>query len=149
SHGMDGIRELLSAVRDAGLATGNFRALLHIAIGRKITRPDGPTPLTGVTWRALPTEPKNLRFDPALGRELGPDPDPLRARGRERFWSSAIALAKVDSREAVAEAEKLAPKLKPLGFIVGPPPAGVVPEPPAARPKAEPKSKAKEEKPPK
>src|SRR5262245_39767218 len=141
SHGMDGIRELLSAARDAGLATGNFRALLHIAIGRKITRPDGTTLSTGVTWRALATELKNLRFDTELVRELGTDPDTLAARDRERFWYSAIALAKVDSHQAVAEAEKLAPKLKPLGFIVGPAPTGVVPVPLAAKSKAEAKPK--------
>ena len=145
---MDGIRELLSAVRDAGLTTGNFRGLLHIAIGRKITRPDGTTLSAGVTWRALATELKTLRFDTELVRELGTDPDTLAARDRERFWYSAIALAKVDSPEAVAEAEKLAPKLKPLGFIVGPAPTGAVPEPSAAK-KAETKPKAKEEKQPK
>src|SRR5262249_6242643 len=122
SHGMDGIRELLSAVRDAGLAAGNFRGLLHIALGRKITRPDGTTPTVGVTWRALATELKNLRFDTELVREFGADPDALAARDRERFWYSAIALARVDSPEAVADAEKLAPKLRPLGFIVGPAP---------------------------
>ena len=144
---MDGIRELLSAVRDAGLATGNFRGLLHIAIGRKITRPDGTTLSVGVTWRALSVELKNLRFDTELVREFGVDPDTLAARDRERFWYSAIALARVDSAEAVAEAEKLAPKLRPLGFIIGPPPTGAVPEPTPAKPKTEHKPKAKEEKP--
>jgi len=149
SHGMDGIRELLSAVRDAGLAAGNFRGLLHIAIGRKITRPDGTTLSTGVTWRALAADLKNLRFDTELVREFGADPDALAARDRERFWYSAIALAKVDSAEAVADAEKLVPRLRPLGFIIGPPPSGSIPEPTPAKPKAEPKAKAKEEKPPK
>jgi hypothetical protein len=35
---MDGIREFLSAVRDAGIVAGNFRGLLHVAIGRKVRR---------------------------------------------------------------------------------------------------------------
>src|SRR5262245_47239996 len=124
SHGMDGIRELLAAARDAGLAAGNFRALLHIAIGRKVTRPDGSTASSGVTWRELAAELKTLRYDPELVREFGASPEALTARDRERFWYSAIALAKVDSPEVVAEAEKLAPKLEPLGFLVGPAPSG-------------------------
>src|SRR5262245_44698521 len=148
SHGMDGIRELLSAARDAGLATGNFRGLLHIAIGRKVTRTDGSILSAGVTWRALAAELKTLRFDPELVRDFGADPDALAARDRERFWYSAIALAKVDSPEAVAEADKLAPKLVQLGFVVGRAPSGVAPPAPPSK-KAEPKGKAKETKPPK
>ena len=124
SHGMDGIRELLSAVRDAGLAAGNFRGLLHIAIGRTITRPDGKLVTVGVTWRELAAELKFLKFDPQLVRELGADPEALAIRDRERFWYSAIALARVDSREAVQEADRLVPKLKTLGYLVGPAPSG-------------------------
>jgi hypothetical protein len=143
---MDGIRELLTVARDAGLATGGFRGLLHIAIGRKVTQPDGASVSTGLTWRALAAELKSLRFDPELVREFGADPDALTARDRERFWYSAIALAKVDSPEAVAEADKLVPKLASLGYVVGPPPAGIAP--PAAHPrKTEAKGKGKEAKP--
>jgi len=54
---------------------------------------------------------------------------------------SAIALARVDSPEAVAEADKLAPKLKPLGFVVGPAPSGVAPATPPAKAKAKGKEK--------
>jgi hypothetical protein len=97
SHGMDGIRELLSAARDNGLAAAHFRGLLHIAIGRKITRPDGSIVSNGLTWRALAQELKGLRFDQELVRELGTNPDTLAARDRERFWYSAIASAHVDS----------------------------------------------------
>jgi len=137
---MDGIRELLSAVRDAGLATGHFRGLLHIAIGRTVTRTDGSPVSTGVTWRALASELKNLRFDTELVREFGADPAALAARDRERFWYSAIALAKVDSPDAVTEADKLAPKLKPLGFSVGAAPGVASTAPPKAK---DDKSKAK------
>lgn len=142
---MDGIRLLLTAVRDAGLLAGNFRGLLHIAIGRKVTRPDGTAISVGVTWRELAAELKNLRFDTELVRELGIDPSDLAARDRERFWYSAIAQARVDSAEAVAEAEKLASKIRMLGLIVGPAPAGTAPEPTATKP--EPKARSKEEKP--
>lgn len=144
---MDGIRELLSAVRDAGLLAGNFRGLLHVAIGRKITRPDGSTVSTGFTWRALAAELKVLRVDQELVREYGADPDALAARDRERFWYAAIAAAKVDSAEAIAEADKLAPKLKSLGFTVGPPPGSPapVPAPKAKTPEARPKEKPPED----
>src|SRR5690348_432069 len=111
SHGMDGIRELLSAARDGGLATGYFRGLLHIAIGRRVTRSNGSPLSTGVTWRALAAELKQLRFDTDLVREYGVDPVALAARDRERFWYSAIALAKVDSPEAIQEADRLATRL--------------------------------------
>ena len=122
---MDGIRDLLSAARDNGLAAGHFLGLLHIAIGRKITRPDGTIVSSGFTWRVLALELKNLRFDPEFVRELGADPDLLAARDRERFWYSAISQARVDSSEAVAAGDLLAPKLKNLGFIIGPPPANL------------------------
>jgi len=152
SHGMDGIRELLSAVRDAGLIAAHFRGLLHIAIGRKVTRPDGSAVSTGLTWRALASELKNLRFDTELVRDFGADPEVLAARDRERFWYAAISVAKVDSPEALAEADKLVPKLKTLGFVVGPAPSGVsTSNHPAktkteAKGKAEPKPKDKDDK---
>ncbi|MFO0825856.1 MAG: hypothetical protein U0792_22510 [Gemmataceae bacterium] len=145
---MDGIREMLSAVRDAGLLNGNFRALLHVAIGRKVTRPDGSTLSTGVTWRALATELKALRFDQELVREYGADPDALTARDRERFWYAAIAVSRVDSAEATAEADRFALKLKSLGYIVGPSPSAPPPAAPKAKPaEAKPKEKEKPKEP--
>jgi hypothetical protein len=144
---MDGIREFLSAVRDAGLATGHFRGLLHIAIGRTVTRGDGAPVSTGLTWRALAAELKLLRFDTGLVRELGADPDDLAARDRERFWYSAIALAKVDSPDAVAEADRLVPKLKPLGFAIGHAPGAAAPRAKAKEEKPKPREKDKETKP--
>ncbi|VTR94641.1 unnamed protein product [Gemmata massiliana] len=119
-HGMDGIRELLEAARATGLTTGRFRGLLHIAIGRTISKPDGTKVSAGVTWRALAALLKALRYDPELGREAGADPDTLSPRDRERYWYSVIALAHVDSPEARAEAEKLIAPLKDAGFVVAP-----------------------------
>jgi len=144
SRGMDGVRELLTAARDAGLVAGNFRGLLHIAIGRTVTRPDGSTVSSGFTWRAVAAELKHLRFDTDLVRELGADPVALAARDRERFWYSAISLAGVDSPDAVAEADRLAPQLKTIGFIVGPAPAGATPK--TQKLKIEPKPKTGETK---
>src|SRR6188472_4289925 len=66
---MDGIRDLLEAARDNGLVTGHLRGLLHVAIGRTVSKPDGTKLSSGVTWRALAALLKTLRFDPELGRE--------------------------------------------------------------------------------
>ena len=66
---MDGIRDLLEAARTNGLVAGRFRGLLHIAIGRTITKPDGTKLATGLTWRDVAALLKALRFDPELGRE--------------------------------------------------------------------------------
>jgi hypothetical protein len=138
SHGMDGIRELISAARDSGLAASHFRGLLHIAIGRKITRPDGTVVSMGLTWRVLAQELKSLRFDQELVRKLELDPDSLVARDRERFWYTAISLAHVDSPEAVSAGDQLVPKLKNLGYIVGPAPTALLAaSPPPAKAKSE------------
>jgi hypothetical protein len=123
SYGMEGIREVLEAARDQGLLTGRFRGLLHIAIGRRITRTNGTVVSSGVTWRELAPILKELRFDRDLVREFGTDPDALAPRDRERFWYTAIAQARVDSVEASNEADALAAELKRLGFHVGPNPA--------------------------
>jgi hypothetical protein len=150
---MDGIRELLEAVRARGLVAGHFRALLHVAIGRRVTKPDGTVLSTGLTWRELAALLKQLRFDKELVREFGADPEALAPRDRQRFWYSAIALAKVDSAEARAEAEKLVDRLKELGFVVGPAPVvatSPVPPPPPTPPakgKAKKEAKPKDEKP--
>ena len=145
---MDGTRELLEAVRDHGLAAGRFRGVLHVAIGRKVTRPDGTVVSTGVTWREVAALLKLVRFDKELVRELGADPEALAPRDRQRFWYSAIALGRVDSPEALAEAERLVGPLKDLGFIVAPPP-GAAPPPSkkkeAARETPEPKKRKKKE----
>jgi hypothetical protein len=141
SQGMEGVRELLSAARDGGLAAGNFRGLLHIAIGRRVTRGEGRLVSAGVTWRELAAELKHLRFDTDLVREFGADPQALAARDRERFWYSAIAVARVDSPEASAEADRLSPRLAVLGFTVGPPPGGAAVPPARARPAARAKEK--------
>ncbi|MCI0702516.1 MAG: hypothetical protein L0241_15645 [Planctomycetia bacterium] len=146
-YGMDGIRELLEAARANGLVTGRFRGLLHIAIGRTVTKTDGSKLSSGLTWRELATLLKTLRFDPELGRELGADPDTLSPRDRERYWYAVIAMAKVDSPEALAEAEKLVAPLKDLGFVIAPPPSGIAPTQTPAPAKPKPSAKDKGEKP--
>lgn len=129
-HRMDTMRELLEAVRTAGLATGKFRGLLHIAIGRTVTKSDGTKVSAGVTWRELASVLKTLRYDPELGREAGADPDTLSPRDRERYWYAVIALAHVDSAEARTEADQLVAPLKAAGFVVAPAAGASAPEKP-------------------
>ena len=124
---MDGIRTFLEAVRDRGLAAGHLRGLLHVAIGRTLSTADGTVVSSGGTWREVSNLLKALRYDPELVRELGTDPDTLSPRDRERFWFAAVTLARVDSPEAVANAQKFADKVKAIGYVVGPPPAALTP----------------------
>src|SRR5436309_2270353 len=134
SSGMDGLREFLEQVRERNLAAGHLRGLFHVAIGRRITTTAGNLISAGATWRELAALLKLLRFDKDLVTEVGADPDELAPRDRQRYWYSAIALARPDSPEAIADAEKLIPLLKPLGYVVGPPPTAVKPAPgPPAR----------------
>lgn len=127
---MEGMRDLLEAARANGLVAGRFRGLLHIAIGRTVTKPDGTKLSSGITWRALAALLKALRFDPEFGREAGADPDTLSPRDRERYWYSVISLAHVDRPEAVAEADKLISPLKDLGFVIASAPGGITPAAP-------------------
>jgi hypothetical protein len=150
SQRMEGIRDLLETARANGLVVGRFRGLLHIAIGRTVTKQDGTKLSAGLTWRELATLLKNLRFDPELGREIGADPDTLFPRDRERYWYAVITQARVDGAEALAEAEKLIDPLKEYGFSIAPPPGGA-PAPVREKGKAVAKEKdkgpAKSEKP--
>lgn len=125
SHGrMQGTLRLLELVRDKKLAAGSLRGLFHIAIGRTVTTSDGAMASAGVTWRELAALLKDAKYDRELVRELGADPDALAPKDREKMWYQAIALAKVDSAEARAQADRLAAALKPHGFIVAPAPGG-------------------------
>ena len=102
--------------------------------------------LSGLTWRDVAGLLKALRFDPELGRELGADPDTLSPRDRERYWFAVIGLARVDSPEALAEAEKLVAPLRELGYVIAPPPSAAPAKgkPAKEKPKAEEKPKADE-----
>ena len=115
---MEGAREFLEQLRQNQLVKGQFRAILHILIGRKITRADGSELSAGLTWRQASELLKLIRWDRECVRELGLDPDELPPRDRQRFWYSAIIAAQIDSPEAAAAADKLAAKVKSLGFVV-------------------------------
>lgn len=145
-RGMDSLRELLDAARTAGIVPGRFRGLLHIAIGRTVTKPDGTKVSAGVTWRELANLLKALRYDPELGREVGADPDTLSPRDRERYWYAVIAMSRVDGLEARASAEQLVAPLKAAGYVVAPA-TGAPPAPPKPKSVAKDKPEPPEEKP--
>lgn len=122
---MDRLLEMLNRVREKQMVSGHFRGLVHIAIGRTIKADDGTVISAGTTWRELSHLLKAAKFDKEIVREMGADPDEISPRDRERFWYSAIALARPDSADALAEADLLVDQLAALGFTVGPPPAGL------------------------
>jgi hypothetical protein len=119
---MDSLRELLEAVREHDLARGQFQGLLHILIGRRISREDGTLVSSGTTWRDLASLFKRLRWDREAVRELGLDPTDLPPRDRQRFWYTAISRGDIDSSAARAAAQQLIEPLKELGYVVGPAP---------------------------
>src|SRR6516165_10783794 len=115
---MDGVQTLLDEVRHHGLAEGNFRGLLHVLIGRRVSKADGTLVSPGLTWRDLAGRLKSVRWDKDVVREIGLNPADLPPRDRQRFWYTAIAHARVDSVEAVAAGDRLAELIKPLGYVV-------------------------------
>lgn len=120
--GMDGLREFLERVRQSQLVRGYMRAILHIAIGRRISRTDGTTLSTGVTWRQLSELLRVIRWDKDLVRELGLNPDDLPPRDRQRYWYAAIVAANVNTMEVRESADRYAALVEPLGFVIGPAP---------------------------
>jgi hypothetical protein len=116
---MEGLREFLEKVRQNHLARGHFRAVLHVAIGRKISLTDGTVLSTGVTWRQLSELLRLMRWDKEMVRELGLNPDDLPPRDRQRYWYAAIVAARVDAPDARDLGDAFARLVAPLGFIVG------------------------------
>jgi len=121
---MDRLREFLEDVKQHEHARGNFRGLLHVAIGRRIFLADGTLVSAGRTWRELAVLLKKVRWSKEAVRELGLEPAALPPRDRERFWYSAITQAHVDSPEATEAGNQLAKKLEAAGYQIGPPPGG-------------------------
>jgi hypothetical protein len=116
---MDRLREFLDLVSEQGLATGNFLGLLHVLIGRKITRADGTEVSPGLSWRRLAAVLEERDWEPEVVRELGLDPAALPRRDRRRFWYQAIGHARVDSPAAREAGDRLAEALKDAGYVIG------------------------------
>src|SRR4029077_13694484 len=104
---MEGLRAFLEEIRKRGTAEGHFRGLLHILVGRKISRADGSLVSAGMTWRAVADLFKRLRWSPDAVRELGLEPDALPVRDRQRYWFAAISAAQIESVSASADADLL------------------------------------------
>jgi hypothetical protein len=119
---MDGVRELLEELQKGHKSKGNFLGLLHVLIGRKISRADGTLVSIGQTWRDVATLLRILRWNPDAVKELGIDPDSLPPRERQRFWYLAITQAQVGSEAAIKAGDKFAAVLAKLGYTVGPAP---------------------------
>jgi hypothetical protein len=115
---MDGVQSFLDELRRQGLVEGHFLGLIHVLIGRRITRADGTVVSPGLTWRQLADILKSQRWAKDAVREIGLDPADLPPRDRQRFWYTAIAHAKVDSVEAAAAGDRLATAVNPLGYVV-------------------------------
>ena len=121
---MDALQALFDHLKKKGHAQGHFLGMLHILIGRKITKTDGTVVSSGLAWRELAEWLKKVRWDPESVRELGLDPDELPPRDRQRFWFTSISRAEVHSSNAKAAGDRLAESLKPEGYHVSPAPKG-------------------------
>ncbi len=119
---MNGVEAFLEEVRKQGTAEGKLRGLLHVLIGRRITRTDGTVVSAGMTWRTAAELMKRVRWPIESVRDLGIDPDKLPPRDRHRFWFGAIAAARIDEPEAVAAGDAVASAVLPLGYVIGPAP---------------------------
>jgi hypothetical protein len=119
---MEQLRDFLEAVRRGGLASGHFRGLLHVLIGRRIQKVDGAEVSSGLNWREAAALLKLLRWEPDAVKELGLDPATLPPRDRQRFWYSVITQANVGAPEAAVAANRLAGPLRSLGYVIGPAP---------------------------
>lgn len=121
---MDALQAFLEELKRLKLSEGHFLGLLHILIGRKITKDDGTLLSGGMTWRELAAWLRKVRWDKNAVKELGLEPEDLSPRDRERFWYLAISRSGVDSAEARKSGDALAKLLKPHGYVVGTAPGG-------------------------
>jgi len=118
---MDRLSEFLETGKQLA-QPGDFLGLLHILIGRRITKTDGTVVSQGLTWRALSAVLKKVRWDKNAVRELGLDPARLPPRNRQRYWYAAITMAQVDSPSAAEAGNRLAARLQSAGYLIGTPP---------------------------
>ncbi len=120
---MDALFKCLNEIESSQKSIGNLLGFLHVLIGRKITRRSDQAVISkGMSWRDMASVLKKVRWEPAVVRELGIDPDSLPPRDRQRYWYSAISLAHVDSAKAIEAGNRFATVLNELGYDVGPPP---------------------------
>jgi hypothetical protein len=119
---MDALREFLDDLKGQKNTSRHFLGLLHLLIGRCISRQDGTVVSNGMTWRELAVQLKRLRWEPEAAGQLGLEIQDLPVRDRERFWYAVISRAGVTSDKAREDAERLADILRKKGYVVSPPP---------------------------
>lgn len=114
---MASLLDLLEEIRAGGLATGRFRGLLHLLVGRRVLHTSAVV-TAGLSWRDLAALLKKVRWDREAVRELGLDPADLPPRDREKYWYVAINRANLSSAEAKSQSDDLAEALRALGYEV-------------------------------
>src|SRR5262249_53325131 len=122
AFGMDGVREFLEDLKQHGPAHGNFLGVLHLLIGRRVTKSDGTVVSAGLARRGLGAWLKRARWDKDAVSELNVDAAKLPPRDRERYWYVAIASAQVDSEAATRAGDRLAATLAKKGYLISPAP---------------------------
>ena len=126
---MEPLRKFLNAVRHHGTAHGHLLGLLHILIGRRVTRSDG-TPISGgMTWRELAALLKQLRWDRDTVRELQLDPAGLPPRDREHSGTRPSPTPAWLPPRPKRRATVLSDLSRRLGYVVGPAPGTAPPHP--------------------
>jgi hypothetical protein len=115
---MDALRELLEDLRRQDAGRQHFLGLLHILIGRRITKADGTLVSAGMTWRELAVVFKKLRWDKHFAAQVCLASEGLPPRDRERYWYTVIARAGVDSAKAREDGDRLAEILRAKGYVV-------------------------------
>lgn len=115
---MDALRGFVSEIVRHGLAQGNWLGLVNLLIGRRIDKADGSRVSSGNTWREVAALLKKLRWKKDAVRDAGLDAKDLPPRDRQQYWFLAIARAQIDSPEARAAGDRLAEKLRQLGYVV-------------------------------
>ena len=121
---MDALTALFDLLKKSGLARNHLLGMLHVLIGRRITKADGTLVSAGLGWRDLSSLLKKVRWDPDTVKEIGLNPDDLPPRDRQRYWYTAIARAGVDSDKAREAGDQFADVLKKHGYEIGPAPKG-------------------------
>jgi hypothetical protein len=116
---MDALREFLDELKTHQYAKGNLLGLLHLLIGRRISKADGTVVSSGFTWRELANLLKKYRWDTAGIHDLGVNPEELPPRDRQRFWYAVIVRAGVDSPAASEAGDLLAEVLRKHGYVIG------------------------------
>jgi hypothetical protein len=116
---MDALQAFLDELKQLKTTEQHFLGLLHILIGRKVSREDGTSISGGMTWRELAAALKKVRWKKEDASKLGVELEKLSPRDRERFWYLVIARAGVDSEAARKDADNLAKLLRRHGIVVG------------------------------